>query len=233
MILWCGQWVTESLLQNGGLVGSETQRCRIHVSWKINIIMPRQFMRTLGRARLTIAASASCMRNLQSIDDLRKWKEETIPSRWWKTTCFSFVWSQQRRGYNTARIQQERSWTRHACCIDRPIWSFQTVWRHCFNDWTHLVSTVVLFHNVDKCWYCCLITMLKTAQLVVMLQPCSPWLRCVHSAMPNTCADFQSMATHYTRAPQLMSHTSSLVWLLTLYVLIIYGVISSFMVVYC
>ena len=39
MILWCGQWVTESLLQNGGLVGSETQRCRIHVSWKINIIM--------------------------------------------------------------------------------------------------------------------------------------------------------------------------------------------------
>ena len=110
---------------------------------------------------------------------------------------------------------------------------FQTVWRHCFNDWTHLVSTVVLFHNVDKCWYCCLITMLKTAQLVAMLQPCSPWLRCVHSAMPNTCADFQSMATHYTRAPQLMSHTSSLVWLLTLYVLIIYGVISSFMVVYC
>ena len=88
---------------------------------------PRQFMRTLGRARLTIAASASCMRNLQSIDDLRKLKEEPIPSRWWKTTCFSFVWSQKRRGYNTARIQQERSWTRHACCIDRPIWSMNDV----------------------------------------------------------------------------------------------------------
>ena len=52
---------------------------------------------------------------------------------------------------------------------------FQTVrWRltrmkfcrcHCFNDWNQLVSTAVLFHNADKCWCCCLITTLTTAQL--------------------------------------------------------------------
>ena len=58
-------------------------------------------------------------------------------------------------------------WMTSECC--------QTVrWRltrmkycrcHCFNDWNQLVSTAVLFHNADKCWCCCLITTLTTAQL--------------------------------------------------------------------
>ena len=100
---------------------------------------PRQFVRTLGRARLTIAASAPCMVNLESIIDPRKRKEDPMPSEnnlfffcmikeetRLSTPHWEWFWNQSQfeedawiLKSNLSIVDQEILWTRRACCIDR------------------------------------------------------------------------------------------------------------------
>ena len=186
MILGCGQWVTELSLQHGRLLGSETQRCPIHVSWK------KHHHVSNGMGALTSKVYADfgpCAFDNSGISFVH---EEFAINRWSKKMkrradtvtvmennlfFFCLITEETRLQHRTHPAREIVDETRllhwQAHMLDE--WRLSAV-KLCDDGWhawntagvtvsmtgIQLVSTAVLFHDVGKC---CLITTLKTAQL--------------------------------------------------------------------